>query len=108
MRTMSHACAANRSACPLTMDATLRQETRVDATSSCNPRGRTAMSAPPMGGGAIQLGDRVINLQVPGIFTVIDRDGPHVVIETARGLRMTVLDSQVRRVDDATPPSTDA
>jgi hypothetical protein len=51
----------------------------------------------------IQLGDRVINLQVPGIFTVIDREGTRLVIETARGLRMTVLDSQVRRVDE---PST--
>jgi hypothetical protein len=58
-----------------------------------------------MGGGAIEVGDRVINLQVQGIFTVIDRQGPHVVIETARGLRMTVLDSQVRRVDDAPPAS---
>jgi hypothetical protein len=37
---------------------------------------------------------------VPGIFTVIDREGMRVVIETVRGLRMTVLDSQVRRVDD--------
>jgi hypothetical protein len=58
-----------------------------------------------MGGGAIEVGDRVINLQVQGIFTVIDRQGPHVVIETARGLRMTVLASQVRRVDDAPPAS---
>jgi hypothetical protein len=58
-----------------------------------------------MGGGAIEVGDRVINLQVQGIFTVIDRQGSHVVIETARGLRMTVLDSQVRRVDDAPPAS---
>ena len=63
------------------------------------------MSAGQMGGGAIQVGDKVINLQVPGIFTVIDRRGPHVVIETARGLRMTVLDSQVRRVDDVPPAS---
>jgi hypothetical protein len=60
-----------------------------------------------MGGGAIQVGDRVINLQVPGIFTVIDRRGPHVVIQTDRGLRMTVLDSAVRRVDDV-PPASDA
>lgn len=58
------------------------------------------MSAGRMGGGAIQVGDRVINLQVPGIFTVIDRQGQHLVIQTARGLRMTVLDSQVRRLDD--------
>jgi hypothetical protein len=62
------------------------------------------MSAGRMGGGAIQVGDRVINLQVPGIFDVIDRQGRYVVIQTAR-LRMTVLDSQLRRVDDVTPPS---
>jgi hypothetical protein len=54
---------------------------------------------------AIQLGDRVINLQVPGIFTVIDRQGPRLVIETARGLRMTVFEAQVRRLDDVPPPS---
>jgi hypothetical protein len=58
-----------------------------------------------MGGGSIQLGDRVINLQVPGIFTVVDRRGSLLVLETARGLRMTVLEQQVRRVDDvAVPP----
>ena len=49
----------------------------------------------------IQLGDRVINLQVPGIFTVIDRKGSLLVIQTARGLRMTVLESQLRRIDAA-------
>ena len=53
-----------------------------------------------MGSTAVQLGDHVINLQVPGVFTVIDRDGPLLVIETARGLRMTVLESQVRRLHD--------
>jgi hypothetical protein len=58
-----------------------------------------------MGGGAIQVGDQVVTLQVPGTFTVIDRQGPHVVIETARGLRLTVLDSQVRRLHDVAPPS---
>ena len=48
----------------------------------------------------IQVGDRVINLQVPGLFTVIDRNGDLLVIQTPRGLRMTVLESQVRRLDD--------
>ncbi|HXJ32584.1 MAG TPA: hypothetical protein VMS22_00970 [Candidatus Eisenbacteria bacterium] len=51
----------------------------------------------------IQLGDRVVNLQVPGIFTVIDRKGPLLVIQTAKGLQMTVLEQQVRRVDEAGP-----
>jgi len=55
----------------------------------------------------IQVGDQVINLQVPGLFRVIDRRGALMVIETARGLRMTVLDSQLRRLDDvALAPST--
>ena len=53
-----------------------------------------------MASGTIQVGDRVINLQVPGLFTVIDRSGQLLVIETAKGLRMTVLDSQVRMLDD--------
>ena len=53
-----------------------------------------------MATGTIQLGDRVINLQVPGLFTVIDRRGSLLVLETAKGLRMTVLESQVRLLDD--------
>ncbi len=53
-----------------------------------------------MATGTIQVGDRVINLQVPGLFTVIDRSGQLLVIETAKGLRMRVLDSQVRLLDD--------
>ncbi len=60
------------------------------------------MSAGRMDADAIQLGDRVINLQVPGVFTVVDRQGPRLVIETARGLRMIVLESQVRRLDPST------
>ena len=53
-----------------------------------------------MATGTIQVGDRVINLQVPGLFTVIDRRGRLLDLETAKGLRMTVLDSQVRLLDD--------
>jgi hypothetical protein len=61
-----------------------------------------------MGANGIQLGDRVINLQVPGIFTVIDRAGTLVVIQTPRGLRMAVREAQLRRVDDAAvPPPSD-
>ena len=63
------------------------------------------MSPGRMGARAIQLGDKVINLQVPGIFTVIDRNGELLVIETARGLRMSVLAQQVRRLDDVELPS---
>jgi len=53
-----------------------------------------------MATGTIQLGDRVINLQVPGLFTVIDRRGQLLMLETAKGLRMNVLESQVRLIDD--------
>jgi hypothetical protein len=62
-----------------------------------------------MAANGIQLGDRVINLQVPGIFTVVDRAGALVVIQTARGLRMTVGEAQLRRVDDPVvpPPTSD-
>lgn len=61
-----------------------------------------------MAADAIQPGDRVINLQVPGIFTVLDRQGTLLVIETDRGLRMTVTDSQVRRLDGTTAVPKDA
>jgi hypothetical protein len=53
-----------------------------------------------MGAATIQVGDQVINLQVPGLFRVIDRRGTLLVIETPRGLRMTVQESQLRRLDD--------
>lgn len=63
------------------------------------------MSASPMDTGPIELGDRVINLQVPGIFTVIDRKGSLLVIQTPRGLRMMVQESQVRRIDENGGPA---
>ena len=50
----------------------------------------------------IQIGDRVINLQVPGIFTVVSRRGPYVDIETEDGLRMTLVEAAVRRVTVST------
>src|SRR5262245_66394939 len=104
MRATSHACAANRSACPDTMRADTHQGSGGDATSSCNRAGRTAISASRMAPDAIQVGDRVINLQVPGIFTVIDRQGSRLVIQTDRGLRMVVLESAVRRVANGESP----
>jgi len=54
---------------------------------------------------SIQVGDQVVNLQVPGIFRVVARRGRLLEIETEQGLRMTVLESAVRRLDDTpTPP----
>jgi hypothetical protein len=55
---------------------------------------------------AIEVGDRVINLQMPGVFVVTARRGRVLEIETADGVAMTVLDSAVRRLE--TPPATPA
>ena len=52
----------------------------------------------------IQLGDQVINLQVPGLFTVVDRQGILLALELPSGMRMTVHESQVRRLNDVEPP----
>jgi hypothetical protein len=58
-----------------------------------------------MAGDAICVGDRVINLQVPGVFRVVARHGVFLDIETAQGLRMTVSESAVRKLDDGAPPA---
>ena len=52
----------------------------------------------------IQIGDRVINMQMPGIFVVTARRGRLIDIETDEGIAMTVLDSAVRRLN-GTPPA---
>ena len=49
----------------------------------------------------IEVGDRVINLQVPGVFTVLACRGTLLDIETAQGLRMTVYRSSVRKLDES-------
>ena len=54
----------------------------------------------------IQVGDRVINLQMPGIFVVTARRGRLIDIETDEGIAMTVLDSAVRRLN-GTPAASD-
>ena len=53
--------------------------------------------------GTIQVGDRVIGLDMPGIFTVIGRRGRFVEIENDRGLRRVVHEVALRRVN-GTPP----
>lgn len=59
-----------------------------------------------MAGDTIDVGDRVVNLQVPGVFQVVARRGAFLDIETAHGqLRMTVLDSAVRKLADVPPPA---
>jgi hypothetical protein len=53
----------------------------------------------------IQVGDRVINLQMPGIFVVTARRGRLLDMETDEGIAMTLVDSAVRRLDDTPAPS---
>lgn len=48
---------------------------------------------------AIRVGDKVINLQMPGVFRVTSRNGRLIVIESATGVRMTVRAEGVRRLD---------
>jgi hypothetical protein len=57
-----------------------------------------------MAADAIQVGDRVVNLQVPGIFHVVARRGALLEIETEQGLRLTLLETAVRRLDDGPTP----
>ena len=56
-----------------------------------------------MGEESIRVGDRVVNLQVPGVFVVVARRGPFIEIENDRGLRMTIHEVALRRVDGAPP-----
>ncbi len=62
-----------------------------------------------MAAGAIQVGDEVVNLQVPGIFRVVARRGAFLDIESAQGVRLTVSEAAVRRLDEGgggVPPGT--
>ena len=56
----------------------------------------------------IRIGDRVVQLQTPGVFTVVGRRGAFLEIENERGLRMTVHEVAVRRVDGTPPAPKDA
>lgn len=58
--------------------------------------------------GAIRAGDRVVHLQVPGVFIALACRGSFVEIESERGLRMTVRDIQLRRLDGPPPEPQDA
>ena len=57
---------------------------------------------------AIRAGDRVVHLQVPGVFVVTRRRGSFLDLESERGLRMTVREVAVRRLDGAPPAPKDA
>jgi hypothetical protein len=47
----------------------------------------------------ISVGDRVVSLQVPGVFTVVGRRGIFVEIENERGVQLTVAERALRRVN---------
>jgi hypothetical protein len=47
----------------------------------------------------IGIGDRVVSLQVPGVFRVVGRRGIFVEIENDRGVHLTVADRALRRVN---------
>ena len=79
---------------------------RGDATSPCNRTRRPASSA-AVSDEAIQIGDRVVHLQVPGVFTVVAQRGRFFEVENARGLRMTIHEVALRRLDGPPPPPRD-
>jgi hypothetical protein len=58
---------------------------------------------------AIKVGDRVAQLQIPGVFTVVARRGPFLELMGERAaVRMTVHEVQVRRLDAVPAVSKDA
>ncbi|HLK12768.1 MAG TPA: hypothetical protein VKW76_15440 [Candidatus Binatia bacterium] len=46
----------------------------------------------------IQVGDRVVSLSAPGIFTVVARRGTLITIESDRGVRLVVVEANLRRM----------
>ncbi|HZP40697.1 MAG TPA: hypothetical protein VFD84_04200 [Candidatus Binatia bacterium] len=59
-------------------------------------------------GATIRPGDRVVHLQVPGVFVVVGRTGRLLELQSERGLQMRVHEIQVRRLDGPPPPPADA
>ena len=57
---------------------------------------------------AIQIGDKVIVLQVPGVFRVTVRNGRLVMIESPSGVRLTMRVEGVRRLDGGSAVPKDA
>jgi hypothetical protein len=57
---------------------------------------------------AIQPGDRVVSLQVPGVLTVVARRGRLLDVESDRGLRLTLHEVSVRRLNGTPPAPKDA
>jgi len=51
-------------------------------------------------GESIEVGDRVVNLQMPGVFRVVARHGLLLDIESALGVRMTLRPEALRKLDE--------
>lgn len=49
----------------------------------------------------MEIGDTVVTMGAPGRFTVITVEGPLVTIENADGVRKTVLEGNLRRIEAA-------
>jgi hypothetical protein len=47
----------------------------------------------------LQVGEEVVVMSAPGRFTIVAVDGRLLTIENAHGLRKTVLEQNVRRLD---------
>jgi hypothetical protein len=51
----------------------------------------------------VQIGDDVVVMSAPGRFRVVALDGQAVTIENAEGVRKTVLQQSVRRLERVEP-----
>jgi hypothetical protein len=51
----------------------------------------------------MEVGDTVVTMGAPGRFTVIAVTGALVTIENAEGVRKTVLDSNLRKLEAVHP-----
>jgi len=47
----------------------------------------------------LRIGDRVITMQMPGIFTVTGQSGPALDIVSDEGVHLRVYESSLRRMD---------
>lgn len=58
--------------------------------------------------GPLQIGDRVITMQMPGIFTVSGRRARALDIVSDDGVRLTVSEASLRRMDVTPVPAPEA
>ena len=61
-----------------------------------------------MSDGPLQVGDRVITMQMPGIFTVTARAGRGLQITSDEGVMLTVAEASLRRMPSEPPPETES